>query len=304
MRNTFAQVLTELAEHNANLVLLYADTGNRLFNPLKKIAAERTINVGIAEANMVSVSAGLAANGHQPLTYAISAFTSSRNFEQIKIDIAYQNLPVVIVGTGSGLAYANLGPTHHTFEDIALMRVLPNMQIVCPADSVELRALLPQVIASKKPTYFRIGKKNEPDLVDENNKIVLGQPNRQVAGSDVLIITTGLVLALALKAQKQLASQGISCEVVSLHTIKPLNHDYLTQAAARFSKLVTIEEHSLVGGMGSAIVGFLADHQLTMQVQRFGIKDEFLDRLADQESGWQATGLTVENIVSGIKKWF
>lgn len=304
MRNNFAKCLTELAPNNTDLVLLYSDSGNRLFNPYKEVAEERAINVGIAEANMISVAAGMALNGHHPVTYAITPFTSARNFEQIKIDVAYQNLPVVIVGTGSGLAYANLGPTHHSFEDIALMRTLPNMQIVCPADSVELRALLPQVIASKKPTYFRIGKKREPDLVPENNEIVLGKPNELTKGDKVLILCSGLVTKLGLEAQAILEPQNISSKVVSFHTIKPLDSEYLKQAAKMFDYIVTVEEHALAGGFGSAIIEFFVDEEIDVKIKRFGIPDKFLDKLSGQNSGWQASGLTVDNIVQGISKWF
>lgn len=304
MRNNFAQCLTELAPDNEDLVLLYSDSGNRLFNPYKEVAPDRAINVGIAEANMISVAAGMALNGHQPITYAITPFTSARNFEQIKVDVAYQNLPVVIVGTGSGLAYANLGPTHHSFEDIALMRTLPNMQIVCPADSIELKALLPQVITSKKPTYFRIGKKREPDLVAQDKPIVLGQPNELTEGDKVLILCSGLVTKLGLEAKAVLESQQISTKVVSFHTIKPLNIDYLKQAAKSFDYIVTVEEHALSGGFGSSIIEFFIDEEINIKIKRFGIPDKFLDKLSGQNSGWQASGLTVDNIVKGIKKWF
>ncbi len=304
MRNHFAQCLTELAKENQDIVLLYSDSGNRLFNPFKDVDEDRAINVGIAEANMISVAAGMALNGHYPVTYAITPFTSSRNFEQIKIDIAYQNLPAVIVGTGSGLAYANLGPTHHSFEDIALLRTLPNMQIVSPADSIELQALLPQVIASQRPTYFRIGKKREPNLVPEGVESVLGQPSTFVQGEDVLIIATGPILSVALEVQERMLSENIRCEVVSLHTIKPLNQAYIIGAAKRFNRLVTIEEHGLTGGIGSAVLECLVDNNLHVDVKRFGIPDRFLDKLAAQKNGWQASGLTVDNITKVIREWF
>lgn len=304
MRNNFALSLTKLAGENDDIVLLYSDSGNRLFNPFKAVAEERAINVGIAEANMISVAAGMALNGHQPVTYAITPFTSARNFEQIKVDVAYQNLPVVIVGTGSGLAYANLGPTHHSFEDIALMRTLPNMQIVCPADSIELQALLPQILASKKPTYLRIGKKREPDLVSHDRDIILGQPNELTSGESVVILCSGLVTKVALAAQVELEQQNVSVKVVSFHTIKPLNTEYLQQIVETFDHIVTIEEHALIGGFGSAVIEYFNDSGTQVQVKRFGIPDTFFDKLSGQEQGWQAAGLTVENVVAGIKQWF
>ncbi len=309
MRNNFAQCLTQLAVENTDLVLLYSDSGNNLFNPIKEVAGERVFNVGIAEANMISVAAGMALNGHHPVTYAITPFTSARNFEQIKVDVAYQNLPVVIVGTGSGLAYANLGPTHHSFEDVALMRTLPNMQIVCPADSVEIHALLPQIIASKKPTYFRIGKKREPNVVNHQKPIILGQPNELVSGSNdksqrVLILCSGVVAQVGLAAAETLETHHISTKVVSFHTIKPLNTDYLTQMAKRFDYIVTLEEHALIGGFSSALLEFYNDADIKVNIKRFGIPDSFIDRMSGQKTAWQAAGLTPENVVSGVLQWF
>jgi transketolase len=303
MRNQFADSLVELFPSNQDVVLLYSDSGNRLFDKLKSVDDKRVINVGIAEANMISVAAGMALSGHHPVTYAITPFTSSRNFEQIKVDIAYQNLPVTIVGTGSGLAYANLGPTHHSFEDIAMMRALPNMQVVCPADKYEIEALLPQVIASATPTYFRIGKKREPDLTRSIPPAALHQPSVLRSGADIALIAAGPVLKVAMDAAAMLAQKGVEAEVISMHTVKPLNQSYLCDLAARFTRIATIEEHSLVGGLGSALLEFYSDNELPMPIKRFGIPDRFIDRQASQADAWQSIGLDAKAITQELLQW-
>lgn len=296
MRNAFAKVLTELAPSNDKLMLFYADIGNRLFNNLKAIAGERTINAGIAEANMASMAAGAAMMGHKPFIYTITPFTTARNFEQIKIDIAYQNQPVVIVGTGSGLSYANLGPTHHSFEDIALMRSLPNMNIVCPADALELEALMPQLLELNAPCYFRIGKKGEPNVYQTLPDVQFGKASVLNRGERVCILATGTIMPLAQELRAALAEQNITAELVSFHTIKPLDTDYLTKAVANFEHIITLEEHNVNGGFGSAILEWCNEQQHDVKVHRFGIPDKFIDQVGSTADARSKAGLTIEHI--------
>ena len=300
MRNKFAQCLTEIAAEQKDICLLYADIGNRLFDKLKGVAPERTINAGIAEANMATMASGMANMGMRPFIYTITPFTTARNFEQIKIDLAYADVPVVIVGTGSGLSYANLGPTHHSFEDIALMRVLPNMQVVCPADSLELEALMPQMLTVEHPTYLRIGKKNEPLNYQEVPDIQLGKAHVLNEGDKVMLLCAGTALHIGGKLHAQLQEQGISAELVSMHTVKPLDEDYL-QKMADYDLVVTLEEHSLIGGFGSAITDWIVDvYDKPVNLLRCGIPDEFIDQLHDPDSARQQIGLTAEDILPKI----
>lgn len=296
MRNAFARVLTELAKVDESLLLYYADIGNRLFNPLKEFAAERTINAGIAEANMASMAAGSAMMGHKPFIYTITPFTTARNFEQIKVDIAYQNQPVIIVGTGSGLSYANLGPTHHSFEDIALMRSLPNMNIVCPADAQELEILMPQLIELNQPCYFRIGKKNEPSVHSCDPALIFGQSYTMIKGSKVSILSTGTIMPLAQQLHSHLSSHGIDAELVSFHTVKPLDTKYLDDAKLRFEHIITLEEHNMSGGFGSAVLEYLSEQKEPIPVHRFGIPDHFIDQVHSTDDARVKAGLTVEAI--------
>jgi transketolase len=302
MRNCFARLMTKYAAKHNELVFLYADIGNRLFNDLKEVAPERTINAGIAESNMATVAAGMAMSGLKPFIYTITPFTTSRNFEQIKVDIAYQNLPVTIVGTGSGMSYANLGPTHHSFEDIALMRVLPNMTVLCPADIHEMEALFPQIMECKGPVYFRLGKKNEPQVYETTPALKIGQFNTVIAGDKVAILACGTILPVAIKAAELLAQQGVNAEVVSAHTVKPIDDSYLKQAAGRFSLIATVEEHSIIGGFGSAVLEHNNDKQYACEVMRFSLQDQFMDKMHSQETARMRSGLTAENIASTILK--
>lgn len=300
MRNKFAQCLTSMAADNQQICLLYADIGNRLFDKLKAVAPERTINAGIAEANMATMASGMASMGFKPFIYTITPFTTARNFEQIKIDLAYADQPVVIVGTGSGLSYANLGPTHHSFEDIALMRVLPNMQIVCPSDSLELEALMPQLVEVDHPTFLRIGKKNEPLNYDNVPPLKIGKAHVLEAGERVLLLCCGTSLHIGKQIHQQLESQQISTELVSMHTVKPLDTQYL-EKLAEYDLVVTLEEHSLIGGFGSAVLEWVNDdYQHAVNLLRCGIPDEFIDQLHDPESARRHIGLTSEEILNKI----
>ena len=297
MRNAIAKSLTEMAKNDPDITLFYADIGNRLFNNLKEIAPQRTINAGIAEANMASMAAGAAMMGLKPFIYTITPFTTARKFEQIKVDIAYQNQPVIIVGTGSGLSYANLGPTHHSFEDIALMRSLPNMNIICPADAYELEMLLPQALELSQPCYFRIGKKNEPEMYEKKQIITFGKVSVLKTGKAVAILCAGTILSLGKELLVALRKINIEAELVSFHTVKPLDDQYLNEACERFEHIITLEEHNVAGGFGSAVLEWLNDRQQLTRLHRFGIPDKFIDQVASQKSAQNKVGLSIEKIM-------
>ena len=191
MRDAFAKEMTRLAAERTDLTLLSGDIGNRMFDGYKKIAPERFFNCGIAEANMMSMASGMALSGLRPVVYTITPFTTTRCLEQIRVGVAYHQAPVVIVGTGSGLSYAELGPTHHSLEDMAILRTLPGINVVAPADSVELVAQLREALSSDSPTYMRIGKKGEPLLHDPSAQLGIGKANLVRDGSDLLLVGVG-----------------------------------------------------------------------------------------------------------------
>ncbi len=301
MRNAFAQEIKEQAAINDKIVLLSGDIGNRLFDPYKELFADRFFNCGVAEANMTSMAAGMALNGLQPITYTITPFNTSRCYEQIKIDICYHNLPVIVVGVGAGLSYAGLGATHHSFEDIAIMRVLPNMHIMCPSDAIEVKLCLQEALALKKPVYIRLGKKNEPIVHKDEPDLEIGKGIIVKEGNQVCLIGCGNILPVVVEAGQALEKLGISTKVVSMHTVKPLDTRLLRQVFSKFETVCTIEEHSLIGGFGSAVAEWVIDNAVPVKnFFRFGIKDAFTKKSGNQENARKINGLTKDDIVHRI----
>lgn len=301
MRNAFAKAVTDLSDLYPDLVMLAGDIGNRLFDGLKEKHPNRFLNCGVAEANMTGVAAGLAASGMRPITYTITPFNTIRCLEQIRLDVCYPNLPVIIVGTGSGLSYAGLGATHHSMEDIALLRTLPNMHIVCPADPIEVKLALTDALRVGVPTYIRLGKKGEPSvhLVEPHFEIGKGICIRE--GSDIAIVSVGNMLAEALEVAERMNSYGISAQVTSMHTVKPLDHWTLTNIFSEKKLVVVIEEHALIGGASSAILEWGCDQGVDLgKLMRFGGPDKFLFSCGDQDQARKLIGLTSENIAQKI----
>ena len=301
MRNNFAIALEEAMRDRKDIVLLYGDSGNRLFNSVKELDSNRVINAGIAEANMISTSAGLAKEGFRPIAYAITPFMTSRCYEQIKVDMAYANLPIIIVGTGSGYSYASLGPTHHSFEDIAILRALPNLQIISPCDSNELRQLLPQIVESNTPTYFRIGKKREPILMDDSSEVKLGIPSALRDGTDACVIGYGTILSIALDAADKLMEKNISVSVSSFHQIKPLNIEVIKTLVKKYKTIHILEEHSKIGGLGCAILEAVNEFDLNVRLVLHAFPDQFIDKTHDQMSAWKKAGITPEALALSIE---
>jgi len=298
VRNAFAEEMTRLAATDKRVVVLSGDIGNKLFDKLKVVDEKRFYNCGIAEANMMGVAAGMAMSGLRPFVYTITPFTTTRCFEQIRVDVCYHHAPVVIVGTGSGLSYSELGPTHHSLEDIAILRTLPGMRVLAPCDASELRQTLHEVLKDDSPTYIRIGKKGEADVHPSLPDLKLGKVLVIRPGTDVALLCAGNMMADTLKAADLLAASGISAEVVSFHTVKPLDADYLQQAAARFKLLVTVEEHSRIGGFGSAVAEWRMAQLLRVAQLGFGTEDVFMHEVGTQAYARKKYGLTADNIAA------
>jgi len=297
MRDAFAQEMTRLATERTDIALLSGDIGNRMFDRFKQVAPERFFNCGIAEANMMSVAAGMALGGLRPVIYTITPFTTTRCLEQIRVGVAYHQAPVVIVGTGSGLSYAELGPTHHSLEDMAILRALPGINVMAPADSKELVAQLREAIDSDFPTYMRIGKKGEPLLHDKSALLGIGKANLVRTGSDLLVVGVGPILNEAVQAAEAVAIEGVSVAVASLGGIKPLDTKFLESMAKRFPLWISLEEHGVTGGLGSALLEWAADHDMfDICINRLGVPDAFIHELGNQsyirsKLGLDAAGL-------------
>ena len=299
MRNTFAKKLSECASADKRITLLSGDIGNRLFDTFKARFIDRFINCGVAEQNMTGVAAGLAMQGFLPVTYTIAPFCTARCLEQIRVDIAYHNLPVTIVSVGAGLSYAGLGPTHHSCEDIAFLRSIPNMRIFCPATPIELEAILPYVFENPSPTYIRMGKKGEGEF--HNNPInseSICRPVKVSNGENVCLIAVGTIIDEVVFAQTKLQNHGINAAVYSLPMIKPLPLGALKGLFSNYSRIAIVEEHSLIGGVSSAIAELVVDGDLPAQkLIRVGTSDHFFEKAGSQKFARSVMGISSDDIV-------
>ncbi len=301
MRNAFADEITALGQTDPRLVMLSGDIGNRLFDKFKAKHPDRFYNCGVAEANMISLAAGLASTGLRPVCYTITPFITSRCYEQIKLDVCYHHQPVIIVGTGSGLSYASLGATHHSLEDLALMRTLPGLQVLAPADAMELRSCLRAALSSDNPTYIRIGKKGEPVLHDAQPAFAFGQWPRFRTGSSLALLSTGNMLPTALAVADQLAASGHAATVYNCASVKPLDPAALSAAFAH-PLVATLEEHAHTGGFGAAVAEWLADAypRPTARLLRFATADHFLHDCGEQDHARAHFGLNPEAILQKL----
>jgi transketolase len=301
MRNAFAKAVTELGDQYPELIMMAGDIGNRLFDNFKEKHPTRFYNCGVAEANMTGVASGLAACGLRPITYTITPFNTVRCLEQIRLDVCYPDLPVVVVGTGAGLSYAGLGATHHSMEDIAILRTLPNMHVVCPADSVEVRLAVKDALRLGRPTYIRLGKKGEPIVHQSDPVFEIGRGIVMREGSDVAILSVGTMLDAALRSADQLQQTGVSTKVISLHTVKPLDDHLLATVFAEQKLVVVLEEHGLIGGAGSAVLEWGNAKRVALdKLLCIGAPDRFLSACGDQEQARALYGLVPEKICQQI----
>ncbi len=301
MRNAFAQELVAQAEADPRIVLLSGDIGNRLFDDFKNRFAERFFNCGVAEANMMGMAAGMAMSGLRPIVYTIVPFVTTRCLEQIRVDVCYHNVPVLIVGVGGGLSYAGLGATHHSCEDIALLRMMPGMTVICPADACEVRLALRAAIKHEGPAYIRLGKKGEPLVHQEEPSFTIGRGITLREGTDIVLLSTGNMLPTALAAADLLETKNASVRVVSMHTVKPLDEQLLAEVFPIAKVVATIEEHSVLGGLGGAVAEWLADQPTqNARLIRVGTDDRFLHEAGDQAHARRQFGLTAESIAQRI----
>lgn len=275
-RESYGNALTELAEQYPNLVVLDADlaaaTKTGVF---KKSYPERHIDCGIAESNMVGIAAGLAATGKIPFVSSFAMFAAGRAFEQVRNSVAYPKLNVKIGATHAGISVGEDGATHQCNEDLALMRTIPGMVVLNPSDDVEAKAAVKAALDHRGPVYIRFGRLAVPVINDtEGYKFELGKGVALREGTDVTIVATGLEVSESLQAAKMLEADGIKAKVINIHTIKPLDEDLIVAAAKETGKVVTVEEHSVIGGLGSAVCDALCA-KAPVPVLKIGVNDTF-----------------------------
>lgn len=303
MRNAFAKKITSLAKKNKKIILLSGDIGNRLFDDFKKNHSERFYNCGIAEQNMVGVAAGLAIEGYLPVLYTITPFLTSRAFEQIRLDICYPNLNVLIVGTGAGLSYSRLGPTHHSLEDLGLMQSLPNLDIFCPGDNIELEKILPKLFKFKRPCYLRLGKKGEP-IVNNKNKIInFSKPNIINKSGKIAILTIGNTLSIGKEVQNKLQANKVKSSLISVHTFKPFRLNIYKQLLKKFNLICIIEEHYFQGGLAQKIKSNYDNLNIkNKKIINFSVPFKFHSGLGEQREARNIVNLNAKKICQKILK--
>ncbi len=282
MRSAFVNAIIKAAKRDKRIVLLTGDLGFAVLEPFRDQFPDRFLNLGIAEQNLVGFAAGLAMTGKIPVVYSIATFATLKTVEQVRNDVCYQGLNVKLVGVGSGLTYSLYGATHHALEDIAIMRTLPNFKVLCPGDPFEVEAIVPAMLADSQPAYLRIGAKGEPRVHRAPPPLTIGKGLIVREGVKVALITTGNILANALAAADLLAAQHIRPRVISMHTVKPIDRRLLEQTFRRFRHIFTIEEHTLIGGLGSAVAEVIAERPRNLlSFVRIALPDQF-----QKTAGW------------------
>ena len=301
-REAYGKALVKLSTLNKNVVVLDADLSKSTKTAdFKAVSPERFINMGIAEANMMGVAAGLSTCGKIPFASTFAMFAAGRAFEQIRNSICYPNLNVKVCATHAGLTVGEDGATHQSIEDISLMRSIPNMTVINPADAVETEAAILAVAEYNGPCYVRLGRLPVSVINDTRNyKFEIGKGVTLAQGDDITIVATGIMVELALEAKDELAKDGIKARVINIHTIKPIDRYLLIKAAKETGAIVTAEEHSIIGGLGSAVAEVVTE-ECPVPVLKVGIKDTFGESGKPNELV-KVYGLTTQAIVDYSKK--
>ena len=303
MRKTSLNCVYELAKQNKNVVFIGSDLGPGVLEDMKKEIPNNFIMEGVSEQHIIGMAAGMAMEGFIPYVNTIATFLTRRCFEQIAIDLCLHDLPVRLIANGGGLVYAPLGPTHLATDDISILRTLPNMTIVAPCDADEMRRLMLKSLNWPHPIYIRLAKGGDEIISREELRFNIGKSIMLQKGKDGLFISTGVMTQIVLKASKILEKEGISIAVMHVHTIKPFDKETLLNTIGAFKAVVTVEEQTKIGGLGSSVLEILCDSMpdQLIKVDRIGMPDKFSDQYGSQETLLYRNGITVENIVKCMK---
>ncbi len=302
MRSAFNEELLNIAREDDRIYMVLADIGYGEIEPFAEEFPNRFFNCGVAEQNMTGVACGLAMEGKIAVTYSIANFPTLRCLEQIRNDVCYHNQNVKIVIIGGGLAYGSLGVSHHSTEDIAIMRSLPDMVVCAPADIPEARAATHAMIAHEGPFYYRCGYKQEPDLHHGEIDFQLGKAIVAREGSDVTLIGTGTITYRACQAADLLAAEGISARVLSMHTVKPIDREAIVAAARETGAIVTVEEHCICGGLGGAVAEVLAEAGMGIRFKMIALPDSYVHIVGTHEWLLDHYGFSPESIAATVRQ--
>ncbi|MCD6109621.1 transketolase family protein [bacterium] len=303
VRSAFGDALAKFGGHNKRVLVLDADLSDSLrTGRFSKLYPDRHFNFGIAEANMVNSAAGMAIRGKIPFACSFAVFITGRAWENIRNSICYPNLNVKIVGSHAGILTGEDGATHQALEDIAIMRALPNMKIISPADAVEMYLAMDEILKDFGPTYIRLGRGDLPVIYGDDHKFKIGYGDILAYGEDVCLIATGSMVNVSLQAAKMLETEGIKTTVVNISTIKPIDEKLIVDCAKKTKMIVTAEDHNIIGGLGSAVSEVLTEYY-PVKLHRIGMEDRF------GESGkpadlYKKYGLDVQGVYERILNWW
>lgn len=302
MRSAFFRALCDLAKYDERVWLVVGDLGFGVVEPFAQLFPDRFLNAGVAEQNMTSIAAGLALEGKVVFTYSIANFPLLRCLEQIRNDVCYHKANVKIVAVGGGFAYGSLGMSHHATEDLAMMRALPGMVVVAPGDPQEAEAATLAIASYSGPCYLRLGRSGEPKVHRGQIDFQLGRAVQLTDGDDITLISTGGLLETSVRVAELLGQAGARARVLSMHTVKPLDHETVLSAARETRAIFTLEEHSIVGGLGAAVAEVLAESGESVPIfRRFGLPSTFARTAGTQEYLRAQYGLSAESLVSDIR---
>lgn len=272
MRTAYLDTLYGLAKNDKRVYALISDNGAIVYDKYRKDLSNQYLNLGISEANMLGMAAGMASCGKIPFAYTIGAFLAYRALEFIRNDICMQKQNVKIVGTGAGEVYSVLGPTHHSTEDLGALRSMPGLTIICPGSPMEVRKATRAIYEFEGPVYFRLGTNREPEIYESDYNFEIGKGIELCSGNDVTLIGIGSILYDVLQAAEQLKVEGIAARVINIHTIKPVDKDIIKKAIDETGKIVTIEDHNIIGGLGSAVSEIIAEYGKSIKFKRVGLE--------------------------------
>lgn len=302
MRKTCLDMVYELAKRNPRVVFIGSDLGVGTLDQFREEMPERFFMEGVSEQNIIGMAAGLAMDGYIPYVNTIATFITRRCYEQVAVDLCMHDLPVRLIANGGGTVYAPLGPTHLAIEDIAIMRALPRMTVLAPCDADEMRRLVPQTADLQGPCYIRLAKGGDEVVSRDDAEAAIGKAITMRPGGRVLLIGTGVTTTRALHAADLLAAQGVECGLIHLHTVKPLDEAAVLAAAERADAVVTVEEHTTIGGLGSAVADLLLERMpgRTPAMLRLGIPDRFPDKYGSQDDLLEYYGLQPAQIAERV----
>lgn len=302
MRNAYLDTLYELASKDSNVISLISDNGLIVYDDFRERFPKQYFNFGISESHMIAAAAGMATCGKIPFLYTIGSFLAYRAFEFIRDDVCMQNLNVKIIGIGAGMAYSTLGPSHHTTEDLAVLRVLPNLTLFSPASPLEVKEVIKEAYNIQGPVYIRLGTNNEKEIYNNNCVFEMGKASELRIGSDVTLISTGSIISEVLEASNMLESEGISVQVLNYSTIKPFDREAVLQSAKKVKRILSIEEHSVIGGLRGAIAEVIADSNIAVKMDYVGLNDCFGKSYGTHMEVKNYNGLSSEAIYNKAKK--